>query len=844
MNGRVGGFIPKATVLGLALVVLGCVANPALKPSELPPDGRGGDHIGGDGGRTGEHVHVPDSRSHDDSAELKDATKDTITVADLSEGLEVPRGCTNKCEEVKATTCQDAFPVMCDDYDQDGCLEWGPPVPCPQGLECAEGKCVCVTKCDGKACGDDGCGGICGQCNPDSYCDDSGLCQPCGNEVCGGPCGDCESGYFCDTQGLCQTCATECNDVECGPGPCGGDCGACPTGLQCNDGKCTVPCFPVCEGKQCGNDHCCGTCGECSGGTVCQDPPGICVMPEQCPSNCAGKECGDDGCGGECGQCPMNWYCQNGMCVPQCSPQCLVPPGYFVYKQCGWDECPGADGACMGQGVCGACPAGFYCGTGYFCVEDTCSCVGIECGVPSEGCPVCGTGPNDGCAEGLSCDTETNVCKQCQPDCAGKECGDDGCGATCAECPAGYLCVDYVCVMCAPNCLGKECGDNGCGGSCGQCPNDWDCQSGMCVPGQCEAQCMTPPSLLLPMECGPNGCPYGCLNEGSKSCNEMSDCDDGQQCNAVTGMCVPCGSCGTCPAGWICDVSTEDDPELYVCEPCVPNCAGKECGSNGCGGQCGACPAGYVCSSGICVKECEPTAYCFGKQCGPTQCRFDEEAQAYLYGCMDEGEVQCGEWGQCPGGTKCDWLENLCVPCSSCGVCSIDEYCTEEHICEKIPDPCWDKECGPDGSGGSCGECPDGSVCQSDGTCEGLCTPSCAGKECGDDGCGGTCGSCPQGEYCDPTGWCQSCEWSCWGKECGPDPCGGSCGSCSGAYFCDVETNFCVVQCVSPTPVFWQDPDSGQGFCVECANSKDCPEGEFCGTFEGDLGTYHKCYAP
>jgi len=33
------------------------------------------------------------------------------------------------------------------------------------GLTCSGGACVCVPKCGGKACGDDGCGGQCGTCD-------------------------------------------------------------------------------------------------------------------------------------------------------------------------------------------------------------------------------------------------------------------------------------------------------------------------------------------------------------------------------------------------------------------------------------------------------------------------------------------------------------------------------------------------------------------------------------------------------------------------------------------------------------------------------------------------------
>jgi hypothetical protein len=57
----------------------------------------------------------------------------------------------------------------------------------------------------------------------------------------------------------------------------------------------------------------------------------------------------------------------------------------------------------------------------------------------------------------------------CTPECAGRECGDDGCGGDCGLCPdiAPY-CMDGLCAMeCAPSCAGKACGDDGCGGDCG-----------------------------------------------------------------------------------------------------------------------------------------------------------------------------------------------------------------------------------------------------------------------------------------------------------------------------------------------------------------------------------------
>jgi hypothetical protein len=44
--------------------------------------------------------------------------------------------------------------------------------------------------------------------------------------------------------------------------------------------------------------------------------------------------------------------------------------------------------------------------------------------------------------------------------------------------------------------------------------------------------------------------------------------------------------------------------------PCVPNCAGQNCGEDGCGGSCGTCTQGQQCNaSGQCAgASCKPDA--------------------------------------------------------------------------------------------------------------------------------------------------------------------------------------------------------------------------------------------
>jgi hypothetical protein len=71
----------------------------------------------------------------------------------------------------------------------------------------------------------------------------------------------------------------------------------------------------------------------------------------------------------------------------------------------------------------------------------------------------------------------------CAPDCTGKQCGDDGCGGNCGNCPQNEACDAGQCI-CVPSCVGKQCGSDDCGGSCGNCPNGEDCNE---ASGQCES---------------------------------------------------------------------------------------------------------------------------------------------------------------------------------------------------------------------------------------------------------------------------------------------------------------------------------------------------------------------
>ena len=203
----------------------------------------------------------------------------------------------------------------------------------------------CVPVCAGLECGDDGCGGQCGQCPEAAPVCSEGKCtvecipdcdgKECGPDGCQETCGECLENHVCLSDGTCL-CQPQCGEDDCGDDGCGGQCGECLyPAAQCVDGKCI--CTPQCEGKQCGDDGCGGQCGECPVNHDCLSD-GTCL----CIPDCTATQCGGDGCGGSCGGCGCGEYCINGLCE---------------FTACDGKEC-GADGC---GGVCGGCAAGLAC---------------------------------------------------------------------------------------------------------------------------------------------------------------------------------------------------------------------------------------------------------------------------------------------------------------------------------------------------------------------------------------------------------------------------------------------------------------------------------------------------
>ncbi len=185
--------------------------------------------------------------------------------------------------------------------------------------------------------------------------------RQCGNDGCGGACGDCKDGFTC-SGGRCLACAPTCLGRQCGDDGCGGSCGKCSTHDTCGSGGQCQACVKKCPGKQCGSDGCGGSCGICTTGQVCS--AGSCVA---CQPKCTGKTCGSDGCGGSCGSCKSGYSCSSGSCKKKsttCHCNCNCKCSY-----CSFSSTCDSNTSCLSGGCGGNCTS--------YCKEE---CPDSDCG--------------------------------------------------------------------------------------------------------------------------------------------------------------------------------------------------------------------------------------------------------------------------------------------------------------------------------------------------------------------------------------------------------------------------------------------------------------------------------
>lgn len=299
-------------------------------------------------------------------------------------------------------------------------------------------------------------------------------------------------------------------------------------------------------------------------------------------------------------------YC---ICVPQCEG-----------KVCGSDGCGGE------------CPPG--CEPGCDCSPDGSFCLG-DCGC--------------NCSEMLPCLLGETICNGSKVQHCVDLWADDGiCEGECwsfgeaQDCPEpGQVCTDDKCGCDMAQCQDGVCYD-------GTCQKGLGCEESVqpgCKGCECE-ECvcnMDPPCCLFGW--GDN-CVQKCV-EFCGGCPALEGCGDGQ--------CDPADyeTCAVCPQ----DCACLEEQACHQAECCTPDCDGKECGDDLCGGSCGQCTPGFTCQGGQCFEYGGPSA-CEGYQ----QPSSIDCGNVTYHGCCDEygravwcngGDLYCVDCAA--GETECGW---------------------------------------------------------------------------------------------------------------------------------------------------------------------------------------------
>ena len=669
------------------------------------------------------------------------------------------------CEKDGLSDCDATLPASeaCNgiDDDCDGDLDEGT---CDDDNQCTEDSCQ----------GEDGCLHLpqdAGECMDDNPCTKADHCE---QGVCFGEFVDCDDGNPC-TDDYCTElggCEHENNYEACD------DEDPCTLGDECKGGECVGIQFPCdclvdqdCaeleDGNMCNGTLFCDTAKLPYACKVFPDSLIECPAPEGPNAICLKAQCSLDT--GECsfapdhegfpcedgGLCTLGDKCVEGVCTAGMQVNCNDG------NPCTADSCI-ADSGCVHENNVAPCNDGNLCTAGDACGDGACVPGAEKSCDDGNTCTDDGCDPETGCTHlpnKLECDDD-NGCtlgdhcaagwctfsglKSCND---GNPCTDDACDteAGCTHANNVASCDDGNPCSTGDHCEGGgcvsekllDCDDNNvCTGD--MCSEDGKCQN-LPVPGPCDDgdactagdHCSSGQCANLGVEncddgnvCTDDSCDVnaGCLHIiNEDTCDDGDPCTAGDKCNQ--GICqgaedVDCDdenmcTVDECVPGVGCQSNEleEDTPcgpkAGWACQEgeclCKPDCDNTECGDDGCGGTCGECDDGLYCTEDTCEQGA----------CGHS---------TLTYHCLIDEECV-------PGGSFAP--NNLCKFCNpdlaqddwsvlADGVqCGTGKLCHSGNCCDPVAN-CASKDCGPDGCGGSCGECPVGSVCGA----EAVCVPS------------------------------------------------------------------------------------------------------------------------
>jgi hypothetical protein len=281
---------------------------------------------------------------------------------------------------------------------------------------------------------------------------------------------------------------------------------------------------------------------------------------------------------------------------------------------------------------------------------------------------------------------------------------------------------------CQPDCTGKECGSDGCGGTCGAgCADTEVCAEGRCTTEAPSGTCLTPRALLPPdaeligthviMGDSSTG-----IHDVAPACSPASDAREQvytftidrvagidarlwagydavldlrlADCRAPVAS-LACSDDYTPPGHAGSRVAMMLQPGTYYLiadgynrlaagpftlsvrftDGCVPQCDGRFCGDDGCGGQCGECAEGEACTP---QNRCRPDPCipaCEGRECGGDGCDG-------TCGSCREGDLCVEVAGECRAFPACNHDRPTCE-----GGCSATQFCGFDCQCHEMSEP-------------------------------------------------------------------------------------------------------------------------------------------------------------
>jgi hypothetical protein len=366
--------------------------------------------------------------------------------------------------------------------------------------------------------------------------------------------------------------------------------------------------------EDCDDDNPC-TQDQCLPGTGCKNTPVVEVCDDGDPCT-VGDMCID----GECQSGEGTLECDDGNACTDDACEPTVGCQYANNAADCDDNNPCTEGDVCNSGACLPGPNECGCKTDEECIEldDGNLCNGTlycnqeatppSCDLDPESVVVC-EGPDQGPCLALECQSETGQCETV-PYNEGGACDDE------SSCTADDVCVEGTCKGTpVPSC--------GVGAPCqawDDCANGLTCFDGMpggyCTVLNCKVAQCPGGTKCSPINDGdldvcmvPCGADSDCREEDGHGCTDGGGCWCGDEiCTAGEGHCMgevagTCNTCGSALEPGAVDCAESDQFCLEgECVDCIPDCNGKSCGDDGCGGSCGVCDvwSGEACIDDTC----------------------------------------------------------------------------------------------------------------------------------------------------------------------------------------------------------------------------------------------------